>query len=243
MKPTIGVVPRYKRLETGVAVVYISESTRRSLQKAGANVNLIMPVQDIDNIDYRTADFEEFSIEEKEEIDSILDNCDALLIPGGSKSTPYDRYLLEQAIIKKMPVLGICLGMQVMSFYKEDIELNDINSNINHYPNNEINQIAHKVKISKDSKLFNLIDEEVIDVNSYHRKCITNNGIYSNVAVSDDGVIEAIELPGDVFNVGVQWHPEINYDFDINSRIIINGFVDEAKIYKNSKNKETLTMK
>ena len=239
MKPTIGVVPRYKKLETDVAVVYISERTRRSLQKAGANVNLIMPVQDIDNIDSKTDEFKEFSIEEKKSIDDILDNCDALLIPGGSKSTPYDRYLLEQAIIRKMPVLGICLGMQVMSFYKENIELKDINSNINHYPNNEINQIAHKIKIDKNSKLFNLIGEEEIDV---HRKCITKNSIYNNVAASEDGVIEAIELPGDVFNIGVQWHPEINYDFDINSRIIMNGFVEAAKIYKENKNKELVTM-
>ena len=202
-----------------------------------------MPVQDINNIEYKTEDFKEFSKEEKESIENILNNCDALLIPGGTKSTPYDRYLLEAAINKKMPVLGICLGMQVMSFYKEKIELNDINSNINHYPNDDINQIAHEVQIDKNSKLFKILNKEEISVNSYHTKQITNNHIYNSVAYSQDEVIEAIELPGDVFNIGIGWHPEINYDFDINSKIIINKFVEEAKKYSENKNKELLTIR
>lgn len=243
MKPTIGVVPRYKRLEHDTPIVYISETIRRSLQKANANVKLIMPVQDVVNIDLKTDEFKEFTKEEKETIDNILNSCDALLIPGGTKSTPYDRYLLEEAINKNMPVLGICLGMQVMSFYKENIELVDIDSNINHYPNDDIKQIAHKVKISKDSKLYNILNEEEIDVNSYHIRKITNNHIYKNVAFSKDNVIEAIELPGDQFNIGVQWHPEINYDFDINSKIIINEFIKAAKKYSENKNKELLTIR
>ena len=42
---------------------------------------------------------------------------------------------------------------------------------------------------------------------------------------SEDGVIEAIEYPGDYFNIGIQWHPEISYEFDENSRKIIDEFL------------------
>ena len=45
-------------------------------------------------------------------------------------------------------------------------------------------------------------------------------------------LIEGIEYPSEVFNIGVQWHPEISYEFDENSRKIINAFIESAKMRK-----------
>lgn len=241
MKPVIGVVPRYKKLEGDTNIVFISETVRRTLQKRGAKVELIMPVQDINNIDTKTEDFKEFSLEEQKDIDEIMSKCDGLLIPGGSKSTPYDRYLLEKAIEMKIPVLGICLGMQVMSFYDEEIELNDIEDN-NHYQESD-DELSHKVRINTNSKLYEILGKEEIEVNSFHKRRVLGNHIYKTVATSPDGVIEAIEYPTKTFNLGVQWHPEISYNFDDNSKLIIDTFINEAKKYKDSKEKELLEIK
>ena len=77
----------------------------------------------------------------------------------------------------------------------------------------------------KNSKLFNIIGNDNIMVNSFHNRMVKENNNYKVVAYSDDGIIEAIEYEGDTFNIGVQWHPEISYFFDNNSKRIIDSFI------------------
>lgn len=67
-------------------------------------------------------------------------------------------------------------------------------------------------------------------VNSFHKRRCCENSIYKVSAKSSDDIIEAIEYPGDYFNIGVQWHPEISYGFDENSRKVIDAFIKEASI-------------
>lgn len=229
MRPVIGIPLRYQKLNDDRAIIYLSERIRRTVQKAGGFVYPISPVQDLDNIHTKGNEFPELSWKEKEIINISLDNCDGLMFPGGIKFTPYDRYLLEVAIEKKIPVLGICLGMQMMSCYNEDISLFDVETGVNHYQESDF-ELTHKVKLDKNSKLYNIIGEEEILVNSFHKRCSSKNSIYEVSAISEDGIIEAIEYPGDYFNIGVQWHPEISYEFDENSRKVIDAFIDAASI-------------
>lgn len=228
MRPVIGIPLRYQKLEDGRAIVYISERMRRTVQLAGGFVYPISPVQNVDNIYTKGNEFPELTVDEKEMIEKSLSLCDGIMFPGGIKFTPYDRYLLELAIEKKIPVLGICLGMQMMSCYQEDINLSDIDTGVNHYQEND-DELTHLVTINKNSKLYKIIGKEEILVNSFHKRCSSENNIYKVVAYSEDGIIEAIEYPGDYFNIGVQWHPEISYEFDNNSKLIIDAFIEECK--------------
>ena len=66
-------------------------------------------------------------------------------------------------------------------------------------------------------------------VNSFHNYHVSENHIYKISAYSEDGLIEAMEFPSTTFNIGVQWHPEISYDFDGDSRKIIDYFIKEAE--------------
>ena len=170
MRPVIGIPLRYQKLNDDRAIIYLSERIRRTVQMAGGFIYPISPVQNLDNIHTKGSDFPELSSEEKEIINISLDSCDGLMFPGGIKFTPYDRYLLEVAIEKKIPVLGICLGMQMMSCYNEDINLFDVETDINHYQESDLG-FTHKVIIDKNSKLYNIIGEEEILVNSYHNYC------------------------------------------------------------------------
>jgi len=237
MRPIIGVPLRYGTKEER-AIVYMSERLRRTILKAGGNVLGITPVQDVDYIFTKGDAFDELTETEKEIINDNLNYCDGLIFPGGDKFTPYDRYLLEQAIEKKIPVLGICLGMQMMSCYNEDINLKKVESNINHCQE-EDNELSHKVNINKNSKLYKIIGKEEITVNSFHNYYATENNIYNVAALSEDNLIEAIEYPGDYFNIGIQWHPEISYEFDEDSKKIIDAFIETAR----NKNKEKLVQK
>ena len=229
MRPVIGVPLRYQKLNDDRAIIYISERVRRTIQLAGGFVYPISPVQDLDNIHTKGNEFPELSEDEKKDIEVSLNMCDGIMFPGGIKFTPYDRYLLEMAIEKKIPVLGICLGMQMMSCYGEDINLFDVDTGVNHYQESDL-ELTHKVLIDKNSKLYSIIgEEEIMDISFHKRRCCENS-IYKVSAKSSDDIIEAIEYPGDYFNIGVQWHPEISYGFDENSRKVIDAFIKEASI-------------
>ncbi len=234
MRPVIGIPLRYQHLSDNRCITYMAESVRRTIVGAGGEVFAIAPVQDVDYIDTKGNEFRKLSVEEKLIINKNLDRCDGLFLPGGIKFTPYDRYLLEQAIKRKIPTLGVCLSMQMMSCYLEDIKLEANQSNINHFQDDD-NILTHKVYIDKESKLYEILGKEEIMVNSYHKYHANENHFYKTVAVSEDNLIEAIEYPGNFFNIGVQWHPEISYSFDDNSRKIISSFISEAKMYNKKK--------
>lgn len=239
MKPVIGVPLRYEHLIDGRPILYLGEKVRQALIKANSKVFPMSPPQLLDYIDTKGNEFPGLSKEEKDYIDEMLDNCDGIFMPGGKKFTPYDRYLLECAIKKQIPTLGICLSMQMMSCYKEDIVLEKNESEINHKQEDD-NVLTHKVKIKKNSKLFKILDKDEIMVNSFHNFHGTENRIYKVSAISEDGIIEALEYPGNFYNIGLQWHPEISYDFDENSKIIIDNFIEEALKYKLKKEEKQL---
>lgn len=167
-------------------------------------------------------------------VSESLDYCDGILFPRGSKFTPYDRHLLEVSIEKKILVLGICLGMQMMSCYQEDIYLEKNVGDMNH--NQDLDEVfSHKVIIDTNSRLYEILGVSELMVNSFHQYHATENAIYRATAFSEDGLIEGIEYPGKVFNIGVQWHPEISYPFYDNSRKIIDAFIEAARLRKNSR--------
>lgn len=229
MIPLIGVPFRYTHTSDGRPILYLGERVRRTLQHAGAEVFLITPIHDVDYVNTKGNEFPPLTDEDKEIIDRNLDRCDGLFFPGGNKFTPFDRYLLEYAVEKKIPTLAVCLGMQMMSCYGEDVQLEANAIDISHDQGEDDFSFLHKVKIDKNSKLYDILRKEEIEVNSFHNYHVTPNHIYHTVAMSEDGLIEGLEYPAKFFNLGVQWHPEISYDFDESSKKIIDAFISEAK--------------
>lgn len=222
--PVIGMPLRYSKLEDDRPILYIGERLRRTIQKAGGFVLPIVQTGDYDYVSTKYNEFSELSLKEKEEIDKYLDMVDGVIFPGGFKITPFDKYLLDRCIERDIKTLGICLGMQLMSCVGEDFKVYKNKTKINHFQEDD-NILTHNVIISKDSKLYKILGTDKIKVNSFHRYHVEINNNYKVVGMSEDGLIEAIELKDKTFNVGIQWHPEISYDFDDNSRKLIDYFI------------------
>ena len=221
----IGIVLRYSKLDNGRDVLYISERLRRTVQKAGGFVIPIVQVQDVNYNSTKYNEFDELLEEEKKNIDYYLNMVDGVIFPGGHKVTPFDKYVLNRCVELDKKVLGICLGMQLISSYNKEFKTYLNNTYIDHDQEDD-NILTHKVLINKESKLYEIIGLEEIPVNSYHDYHIEDiTDDLSVSALSEDGFIEGVEIPSKTFIMGIQWHPEISYEFDINSKKIIDYFI------------------
>lgn len=160
------------------------------------------------------------------ELNSILKICDGIILQGGEDYYDYDKVVLKYAIDNDIPVLGICLGSQVMaSLYENNIVEVDLKKYNNH---NQEKKYSHSIIIDKNSKLYEILKKEKINVNSYHKERIKKPGIYTVSAYSPDGIIETLEYNKNRFNIGVQFHPEKNFK-DKNMYKIFEAFFNTVK--------------
>ncbi|MEO9256334.1 MAG: gamma-glutamyl-gamma-aminobutyrate hydrolase family protein, partial [Tepidiformaceae bacterium] len=89
---------------------------------------------------------------------------------------------------------------------------------------------AHTVGVVPDSRLARIVGASTLEVNSRHHQSVKHlgSGLVA-VAHSSDGVVEALELPGDQFVVAVQWHPEdMVGEFD-SARRLFAAFVESCR--------------
>lgn len=168
---------------------------------------------------------------------ALLDGVDALVLSGGGDVDPrhygeaphathtpaepgrdeFEIALVREAIARRMPLLAICRGIQVLNVAAGGSLVQDIPSQmpgaLDHQVDATPSTIAHEVWVSTGSALARLmadrLDGDSLLVNSRHHQAVKRlaPGFVSS-ATAPDGVIEAIERPDLPFCLGVQWHPE-----------------------------------
>ncbi len=224
IKPIIGIVGR---LYSGESNIICIEEIRLAVTKMGGIPLLILPIYKID-MNLKKL----YSQEELKDLESILSFCDGFILPGGDTWYRLDEVVIDYAIRRNKPLLAICLGMQALSKmlsgekrigYDNTIKNNTL---INHLEPN--NNYVHSVIIDKNSKLYSIIGDVEITVNSRHSYHVPelDNTLVS--ARSSDGLIEGVELKDKKFIIGVQWHPESNLE-DEHSKKLFKAFFDNFK--------------
>jgi putative glutamine amidotransferase len=122
----------------------------------------------------------------------------------------YEEALTHAALVQDLPVLGICCGMQMLAAAQgaKFKRLSPVGENSAHLVPG--GAAVHEVQIKPESRLAEILGVTNLMVNSLHNEAIaTLPTSVSATAHAPDDVIEAIELTGQRFALGVQWHPEI----------------------------------
>ncbi|NMA86497.1 MAG: gamma-glutamyl-gamma-aminobutyrate hydrolase family protein, partial [Tissierellia bacterium] len=158
-------------------------------------------------------------IRDEEDAERYLDTIDGIIFSGGIDISPlnydenplkeinrissvrdnYEMMLFKKAYKRKMPILGICRGSQLMNVALGGKLYQDINTqapnSLGHSPSSMAgDEFFHSIKIEKDSNFYNIFGKEKIFVNSFHHQAVKELGNnLKAVAHAEDGIIEAIE--------------------------------------------------
>lgn len=171
--------------------------------------------------------------ENDEVIKSQLEHVQGLILSGGHDVDPhsygeepeqkigatwpahdhFDRLLLKLAEEKGIPVLGICRGAQIINVAHGGSLYQDLSyrseKTLKHMQGHTSDLPTHGMKVSKNSKLAQILGKTDFMVNSFHHQVIKDVApdlIQS--ATAPDGVPEGIENKAGTV-IGVQWHPEM----------------------------------
>ena len=233
-RPRIGIT---MRIEHTTNRFYLGRDYSEAVEAAGgapAHISLIP------NADY---------------VDAVVAHLDGILLPGSDSDVDPLRYgqqphprlgavqtipvetdllVIEAAERRRLPLLAICFGMQVLNVSRGGTLIQDISSQapdaIKHEQGAPRDRPSHRIRLLENTRLSEIAGAVDAVVNSHHHQAIESVGANLRAtAWSTDGIIEAMEDPRpDQFIVAVQWHPELGWQKDLLSQRLFRAFVNEA---------------
>lgn len=196
-----------------------------------------------------------------EALEVCLSRLDGLLLAGGNDVSPllfgerpihelgevnplrdvFETRLIRRAKELRMPVLGICRGVQIMNTALGGTLWQDLSSQFQSKDGQRAMRHSqtcpgcypsHHVTVLPETLLSTLIPAGQIQVNSFHHQAVAAPAPSLRIsAVAEDGVIEAVECPSLPFFLGVQWHPERMTASDEASRALFSALCRAASSY------------
>lgn len=233
MKPIIGVTPLYDNEKESI---WMLPDYTNLIEACGA-VPVILPLT-----------------EDEAVLQACVTLCDGFLFTGGQDVDPalYNqspvpqlgelcvlRDRMEEILFAKIlecdkPVLGICRGIQVMNVLLGGTLYQDLPTQhpyeIRHSMEKPCNRPAHTVQVLENTLLASILGAGEYGVNSCHHQAVRDLAPCAEpMAISEDGLVEALSVPGKRFAAAVQWHPEMTYDTDPKCCLLMQAFVDAAR--------------
>jgi putative glutamine amidotransferase len=226
------------RMDPGTDSQYLSRQYADAVAAAGG-VPLIFPLLD-----------------EPAHLLKAVEQVDGILLTGSASDIDPKRYganretgcgptqplrdetdftMLEVAFEKKIPVFGICFGMQSVNVFLGGSLIQDIPSsiqtNILHDNPGSEGQPSHEVLIDQGSILESLAGGNRALVNSTHHQAVERIGSgLVPIARAPDGIVEAVVAEReDHFVLAVQWHPEKSFGYDPFSKGLFDLFLSRCR--------------
>jgi putative glutamine amidotransferase len=180
--------------------------------------------------------------------DILLDRVDALMLAGGADIDPasygaephpetrgtwpdrdaFELALARRALERDMPVLGICRGMQLLNVALGGTLVQHLPETLGKETHRTVAGTfsEHRVRLEPGSLACSAAGVEGFVVWSHHHQGVDRLGAGLKVTgwSADDDLVEAIELPGKHFALGVVWHPEEDEESKL-----IGALVDAAR--------------
>ena len=182
-----------------------------------------------------------------------LDAIDGLVLTGGTDVNParygesrspecdepddkrddYEIDLIGRALSEGLAILAICRGIQSLNVALGGSLIQHLATTARHRVRNPEDApgrhaAAHSVDVARGSRLASILGSAGdYPLNSRHHLAVGRVADALVVSgVADDGVIEAVEMPGDVFVVAVQWHPEDRVLVSAGDRKLFQAFAE-----------------
>jgi len=234
-RPVIGLTTYLEQAQTGVwdvPAAFLPKVYFEAVTRAGG-IAVLLPPQPVD----------------AETASAVLDGLDGLIISGGKDIDParygqephaetdeprrdrdaWEDALLTAAIERGLPFLGICRGAQLLNVALGGTlhqHLPDIVGSTRYNLGGGTFADNH-VHVDAGTTVGSLMGDTLVG-KSYHHQAIDRlaDGLVVT-ARSDDGIVQAVELPTVPFGVAVQWHPEQDEDIRL-----FAGLVDAARSYR-----------
>ena len=165
--------------------------------------------------------------EEKSELYRQIDLCDGFILQGGLYSANYEIEMAKKIIELDKPLIGICAGFNnILRALGTDV----IEDKTKSHDKYDVNY-RHKISIIKGTKLHELLGKDEYSVNSIHSMIAPKERVegYATISsVSEEGLVESIELNNKKFVVGVKWHPELMLEDEFPDRLF-KEFIERCK--------------
>ena len=183
---------------------------------------------------------------EGDNVESLLDRLDGIIIAGGRDIDPsrygeephertndirpeqdsWESSLIASAIERDLPMLCVCRGHQLLSVERGGRLHQHLPETPGHQKHGASagNWSHHPVKIEESSLLASVIGTDTI-ANSGHHQGVADVGDLTVVARTEDGLIEAVELPDASFLLSMQWHPEM-----IDQTKVFDALIEAARV-------------
>jgi putative glutamine amidotransferase len=169
---------------------------------------------------------------EPEAVDDYVQMCDGIIVSGGGFQFPvpelmredgsepaekerrfrFEAALLRRCLDRNRPVLAECGGFQMLNFVTGGQlipKLSESRDDWSRHRGESYVKAVHPVQVQPGTMLARIVGTREFMANSMHHQGVTEVGPGAVVCgVADDGIVEAIEVPGQRFCIGAQWHPE-----------------------------------
>lgn len=150
------------------------------------------------------------------------------------KRTAFETWLYRAGKARKLPILGICYGMQLINVLEGGTLYQHLRPRKNgpRVDHRGRRRGKHSAQVIPGTLMSEILTVRNTVVATEHHQAVRDLAPgFIPCVVASDGIIEAIENPGAPHILGVQWHPE-RIPYSAVTRKLFKAFVEQCRAYR-----------